>query len=128
MVDDKSEAVKIQKLGRGGGGKSHSGYPNPKSQYLPRDHPLPPYSRGSFRGVIFIGIRVRGVLFWSFERGQRSVRVVLEGSVSGGNLPTTSSFPRSHQFQNTGPLPPPPTPFKGTISRSYFIGLRSQGV
>ena len=31
-MDGKSEAVKISKLG---GGKSHSRYPNPKSQYPP---------------------------------------------------------------------------------------------
>ena len=32
MIDAESEAVKISKLGSG---KSHSGYPNPKSQYPP---------------------------------------------------------------------------------------------
>ena len=37
MIDGKSEAVKISKLG---GGKSHSRYPSPKSQY-PRPPPPP---------------------------------------------------------------------------------------
>ena len=32
MIDAELEAVKIPKFG---GGKSHSGYPNPKSQYPP---------------------------------------------------------------------------------------------
>ena len=39
MIDAESEAVKIPKLG---GGKSHSGYPNPKSQYPPGPKDTPP--------------------------------------------------------------------------------------